>query len=595
MQLLLLLLCTLLINFIPTAGQAVVANLQDEFLIHGANVSVSAQANIFAIGQTTSPQITGKSGLPPTIINLPNIHSLFLHFPEITGQITCCGTDETTFNDADGGDYGSGATLLSSANSLMGLRHDHKTMFLAGVFTNSTLSLNAENHVESTLFDFTDRTHFASFLPALNQVFFIGDGHDEHQQHQTFIVPAGATQLALGFIENATEDSKSGQLGTYEDNQGELQVNFEVYLLSDRTDLPQPPELYQDLLAYYPFDDDLMDKVNINSSLYLPALLVYGQYYKALQSTNSLYNSLTGEWGFTLNREAWSIGAWFFQPAVYPKDYAIITVDSNTCQSSPWVIKDNQLGSLICQPEMETTEFKGSGLMMGDLSEGWYHLTIVANQGQTSYYINGQLVGTIAQVSDSPLNSIGHESIPLDEFRIYSRALSDVEIRLLAEVEEEFSSLLPTLGPGHEITGQNGTESPQATFAGGAAVNGQAPQREVIQNLTDPVEVKGEIIVDPMHIGQEVDIIVYAETTVPWNAEVLYFMLGEGLSIQLWDQNSANLIPFLQKVTLSAKQTVPMYQGTFYYPGTLRVFFGYRLSDGRLIQSNEPIMITING
>ncbi|OQW88961.1 MAG: hypothetical protein BWK78_08075 [Thiotrichaceae bacterium IS1] len=71
-------------------------------------------------------------------------------------------------------------------------------------------------------------------------------------------------------------------------------------------------------------------------------------------------------------------------------------------------------------------------------------------------------------------------------------------------------------------------------------------------------------------------------------------MLGEGLAISLWDRNPANLVAFQPKVMLNVMQAVPMYGGHFIYPGTLKVFFGYRLADGTLIQNTQPIDITIN-
>jgi hypothetical protein len=69
-------------------------------------------------------------------------------------------------------------------------------------------------------------------------------------------------------------------------------------------------------------------------------------------------------------------------------------------------------------------------------------------------------------------------------------------------------------------------------------------------------------------------------------------MLGPGLTILAWDQNPASLVAF-SNATLGILQVVPMYSGTFYYPGTLKVFFGYRLPNGTVITSSSPIDITI--
>lgn len=123
-------------------------------------------------------------------------------------------------------------------------------------------------------------------------------------------------------------------------------------------------------------------------------------------------------------------------------------------------------------------------------------------------------------------------------------------------------------------------------------MNDKSPQQQVILHLSDKVDLQGEIKVDPTHLGQPAIIFVYAEATLPPSSEVYYFMLGEGLNILAWDQNPANLATFMS-VTLGETQTVPMYQGTFFYPVTLKVYFWYRLIDGTVVSSGQPIDITI--
>jgi len=56
----------------------------------------------------------------------------------------------------------------------------------------------------------------------------------------------------------------------------------------------------------------------------------------------------------------------------------------------------------------------------------------------------------------------------------------------------------------------------------------------------------------------------------------------------------AHLAAFIPKVTLKSVESVTMYQGPFIYPGTLKVFFGYRLSDNSVVFNGQPIDITIN-
>jgi len=152
---------------------------------------------------------------------------------------------------------------------------------------------------------------------------------------------------------------------------------------------------------------------------------------------------------------------------------------------------------------------------------------------------------------------------------------------------------LPILGEPVALSAPNSPVNTTSKFSGGIAVNDQSFLQQVILHLSDKVDVRGEITVDPAHIGQPADIFVYAEATLPPSPETYYFMLGEGLNILTWDKkNSANLATFMQ-ATLGATQTVPMYQGTFFYPGTLKVYFGYRLLDGTVVTSGQGIDITI--
>lgn len=156
---------------------------------------------------------------------------------------------------------------------------------------------------------------------------------------------------------------------------------------------------------------------------------------------------------------------------------------------------------------------------------------------------------------------------------------TNVKLDVDISKNDNHSSQLPTLG-------QN--------FNGGISVNHQAYQAQATLNLSDRVAVSGDILVDDTEVSKVADIFVYAEATIPPSDEVLYFMLGEGLTISVWDKNPENLVAFQPDIRLSAMQSVPMYSGQFIYSGTLKVFFGYRLADGTLVQNSQPIDIVIS-
>jgi len=149
---------------------------------------------------------------------------------------------------------------------------------------------------------------------------------------------------------------------------------------------------------------------------------------------------------------------------------------------------------------------------------------------------------------------------------------------------------LPSLGNAQKV----GSLNVSTTFTGGISVNGGSYQRQVVQSLADTVVVKGEIMVDPRHVDEVADLFVYAETTLPPLPETFYFMLDEQLNIFPWDRDQANLVPFKKGVRLGEIEPITIYQGQFYYPGTLKTYFGYRLEDGATITNSDSINITIN-
>ncbi|OQW91736.1 MAG: hypothetical protein BWK79_16255 [Beggiatoa sp. IS2] len=153
---------------------------------------------------------------------------------------------------------------------------------------------------------------------------------------------------------------------------------------------------------------------------------------------------------------------------------------------------------------------------------------------------------------------------------------------------------LPTLGPTQAIdsTGQSITVA--STFTGGISINGGEYLPKAAQNLADTVDVLGFIMVAPEHVGETVNIFVYAETTFPNVEGTFYYMLRDGLNIEVWNQQPADLAAFKRNVKLASTVKVSLYQGTFFYTGALKIYFGYQLSNGTVVSSSEPIDVTIN-
>lgn len=177
-------------------------------------VEVSARANIFGAGTDTAPSPQGGGGgvLPPGW-ELPDGGKRVVTVPEITGEVTPIAS-EYPYN-GPGGD-GVGATDVSSYGGISGIVNRKNGMFLVGVFLGDEgPTEQAPERLNVTRAESDRRVH-----PKLGQTFFVGDG-----KGKSFIAPAAATRLYLGFADSSYYQ---GQPGFYNNNSGKLFVRVEV-------------------------------------------------------------------------------------------------------------------------------------------------------------------------------------------------------------------------------------------------------------------------------------------------------------------------------------------------------------------------------
>jgi hypothetical protein len=180
-----------------------------------SNQLVSAQSNIYGAGLATPP---GGGDLPP-MFSLPASPGL-LTFSGVTGTVSLNIGTGSNFNDADGVGAATATSFNTGSGGISGITAPNAG-FLTGVFeTNAPPGISAPSSLDFTLIG----TNFTSLSPALYQTFFIGDGltGDGSGSVQTFVVPAGATQLFLG-ISDATDY-----------NTGDFNATFSV------TSVPEP-------------------------------------------------------------------------------------------------------------------------------------------------------------------------------------------------------------------------------------------------------------------------------------------------------------------------------------------------------------------
>ena len=198
------------------------------------NQNVDGRANIYGAGRSgaaATPQPGGNGGgTVAPVFNLPTGSSRVLTFQSVTGLINYNVTNGTANNGPDGA-----TTFQSSVSSyqgISGITFSDRYGPLVGVFINGAPAGFADSSSGSNSAALTYNLaslSTTSFVPLLNQTFFIGDGltgvGTGTGATQQFQVPNGATQLALGLSDGV---AFNGPPGSYGDNGGNFTVTFAV-------------------------------------------------------------------------------------------------------------------------------------------------------------------------------------------------------------------------------------------------------------------------------------------------------------------------------------------------------------------------------
>lgn len=441
---------------LPSMAQAV--NLMSgELMVMGSD-------NIYGAGRTEPPffgsatlefpnNLTG-GGTLPGVLQLPATAQEIV-FPNISGTVQCCSG--ATQNEPDGGTFGLGKTQLNEFDGLSGIRLD-KTMFLVGVFLPDQISAAAP----PTL-DFNTMMDYEQLNPALQQVFFIGDGKSIQGALQHFTIPQGATRLFLGFADG----DEQGKIGFYNDNFGLLNVAYQVFGESAPIFQP-PPALEEGLLAYYTFEDapeyndgttTFIGNALDRSGFDFHARLFAGTTESGSDSTGVIFTTQLTKYGkavtfysgeLALGRFApltkgdWTLATWFYHTPPR-QDYSIVLkrhiTSAELCSPSPLYIQQGELGFWACQGDFTTSYpqsvFVSSGFVVNQLVEGWHHLAAISDGKTTDYFVDGRKVGQVAVGTTHGYTFLGgNNGLTLDDFRIYNRRLSPREVSILAEQPE---------------------------------------------------------------------------------------------------------------------------------------------------------------
>ena len=179
------------------------------------SVNVLGNSNIWGAGHAS---VVGDGGLPPVIALTYGAGSI-LTFASVTGTVTASGSLGPLPADGTGGTHN-----IPSAAGIAGYTHLNMTRSMVGVF----LGPDEPSDPAPARLTFPDG-NFTSLSPLVEQMFFIGDGRTADGTVQQFIVPPGATRLALG-----TYDLCPGVFpGCFSDNSG-------AYLATGQV-APAPP------------------------------------------------------------------------------------------------------------------------------------------------------------------------------------------------------------------------------------------------------------------------------------------------------------------------------------------------------------------
>jgi len=168
---------------------------------------VDGRADVFSASMSVAHAARG--GVLPSRVTLPAGARSIEH--TASGQVGC-GTGEPTSGPMGGGCAG-GSTNIESADGIAGLIDATRTQFLAGVFLAGRPLASPPERLDVAP---GQPGEAASRAPALGQSFYLGAG-------ATTTVPAGATELYLGFVDGW---GFQGEPSYYADNTGGFRVTI---------------------------------------------------------------------------------------------------------------------------------------------------------------------------------------------------------------------------------------------------------------------------------------------------------------------------------------------------------------------------------
>jgi uncharacterized repeat protein (TIGR01451 family) len=184
------------------------------------SLTVAGTAAIHAAGLASVPDSFGGATAPPSCTFAAGSGKV-LAFSSVTGGVSTSGP---TLFGPDG--TLTAALTVLPFGGISGITSSDASSFLVGVFLDSNAP-NLGNTPPTLVFTGAARS-YTNLSPALQQVFFVGDGltGSGAGSTQTINVPTTATRLFLGYADAC---GYSGPPGCYFDNLGSVAATFSVF------------------------------------------------------------------------------------------------------------------------------------------------------------------------------------------------------------------------------------------------------------------------------------------------------------------------------------------------------------------------------
>lgn len=179
--------------------------------VSGSVAGTSSIYQVFGHSGTSEPdQVAFTTDAPYVTFNSGDTFT----FTSVTGGVNCCSNPGNLFTP-DGGGSNSSVLATNGLSASVG----NTALGLVAVFTSESDPFGGTPPAALSW----DASNPASLAPALNQVFFVGDGREGLNNAAgallTFTAPVGATRLYVGF---ADAYSYQGASSYYQDNPGAI-------------------------------------------------------------------------------------------------------------------------------------------------------------------------------------------------------------------------------------------------------------------------------------------------------------------------------------------------------------------------------------